>query len=64
MFTFSFVVNDLGRSTQKIQMQIGWIARYTKVSSTNTLEALTTIGNQQWSAVDSIKHCEKRLPLK
>ena len=22
------------------------------------------LGNQQWRAVDNIKHCEKRLPLK
>ena len=25
---------------------------------------LPLFGNEQWRAVDSIKHCEKRLPLK
>ena len=37
----------------------------------HALKALDTIGNyknslgnEQWRAIDSIKHCEKRLPMK
>ena len=34
------------------------IGNYSKGEHNNLL------GNQQWRAVDSIQHCEKRLPLK
>ena len=34
------------------------------VITQNNHQHKTLLGNKQWRAVDSIKHCDKRLPLK